>query len=320
MHITYNKPPLSIDEMIELLSSRGMVFHDTEKAKTFLSQVNYYKLSGYWTYFQDKATNNFKIPLFFENVIDIYRFDSKLRSLCFNALEKIEIALHSCFSEHMCNKYGAYWFEDDSNIQKLKNRAGILITSPDMVRSHFVKLVQENKSTQFIRNFQKKYINELPPYWILAQIIPFGSFSKLFSAIKKEDRAFIANLHNMPDTFLMNSLKNFAYTRNICAHYSRLWNKHLMITAPSVSFRQEQKYPCFYSGHDTFSLVYLISYFLHKLTPESKWCSLIKNLIDRYEAKTFDPAKQESLVSYKKMGFPDDWDKLPLFEKMLLNG
>jgi hypothetical protein len=41
------KPPLTIDQQIKLLKSRGLLINNTDYAKKILSQVNYYRLSAY---------------------------------------------------------------------------------------------------------------------------------------------------------------------------------------------------------------------------------------------------------------------------------
>ena len=76
-----NKNFKSIDEQIELLSSRGLSIEDFEKAKKFLMHNNYYRISGYTLTLRknDVFSKNATI----QNVIDIYSFDHEciLRSL-----------------------------------------------------------------------------------------------------------------------------------------------------------------------------------------------------------------------------------------------
>lgn len=50
------KKPLSIDEQISLLKTRGLVVNPDEETDiaTWLKNVNYYKLSGYWLIFEEK--------------------------------------------------------------------------------------------------------------------------------------------------------------------------------------------------------------------------------------------------------------------------
>jgi abortive infection bacteriophage resistance protein len=91
----YQKPPLSIQQQIEKLKQRGLIFHDEEKAAHYLSNISYYRLRAYTYPFQDNHDPNhpFNQAVSFDDIIDIYVFDRRLRLLVFNSIEKIEIAL-----------------------------------------------------------------------------------------------------------------------------------------------------------------------------------------------------------------------------------
>ncbi len=43
----YTKPPLSLEDQVKLLVSRGMTIPDHERAKHYLKFIGYYRLSGY---------------------------------------------------------------------------------------------------------------------------------------------------------------------------------------------------------------------------------------------------------------------------------
>lgn len=58
-----------------------------------------------------------------------------------------------------------------------------------------------------------------------------------------------------------------------------------------------------------FPIFYLLTYFLHNVSGKSKWALSVKNLIDEYAGKC-------SYVSFEEMGFPPDWENLPLFKKV----
>ena len=93
----YNKPPIDIPSQIALLKSRGLAFRDKNKAAHYLSNISYYRLRAYTYPFQEDTENDhsFKEGIFFEDIIELYVFDRKLRILVFDAIEKIEIALRT---------------------------------------------------------------------------------------------------------------------------------------------------------------------------------------------------------------------------------
>jgi hypothetical protein len=43
---TYNKPPLTFRQQVDLLVNRGLFVSDLTNAEQFLSQVNYYRLNS----------------------------------------------------------------------------------------------------------------------------------------------------------------------------------------------------------------------------------------------------------------------------------
>lgn len=90
----------SFKDQVATLESRGMIFEDKAKAEYILSQVNYYRLSGYWYSFRIMLLDNLRSDDFiegtkFDDVINIYLFDKQLRLLCLQALENIEMSLRT---------------------------------------------------------------------------------------------------------------------------------------------------------------------------------------------------------------------------------
>ena len=357
--VEYNKPAKSIDELIDLLEKRGLYIGDKGKAKHFLSMVNYYRLSGYWFNYQRKASaetryptaglsedqkedydNTFIEKVSFDNIIDIYRFDTKLRSLCLDALEKIEIACGSALCEHMCTKYGGYWFIEEEHIKDIiverdkkdedgkpvcdekgkKVKEKVKVWGIDILRERFSKLIEDNRKTACIAHFNKKYNNSYPPYWIMNTLITFGLLSKIYASIKAEDKKEIADKFQIPASVLEDILISLSNIRNICAHYGRLWNRYIVTPPPDIKFNSKvfSHYNItFHNAHNFFPVFYIVAFMLKIIAPESKWCILVNELIKRYKEKTTLIAGGKSLISFEKMGFPVGWEEYPLFEDIL---
>lgn len=91
----YAKPALSIADQIKLVESRGLTIADRAKAERFLSNVSYYRLSGYMYPFKDLATDKFTGNITFDEIADLYLFDRDLRLLIFDAIETVEIAFRT---------------------------------------------------------------------------------------------------------------------------------------------------------------------------------------------------------------------------------
>lgn len=104
---TYSRPWKSFEEQLSLLQSRGMEVPDTDEALHYLRNLGYYRLSAYWYPFRtfelkkDSASggiayirkDEFYSNTHFNDALNLYTFDKKLRALAFEALECIEVAV-----------------------------------------------------------------------------------------------------------------------------------------------------------------------------------------------------------------------------------
>lgn len=332
----FAKEAKNAKDLIDLLIERNMKITESQKeeAVEFLSLVNYYKISGYWFKFQNKwlkkedgNADKFVVPVTFQNIIDIYRFDTKLRSLCLDALEKIEICVMSQICNHMCINYGAFGYGDSQYIKSIyktnKSKDKRLVIDYASFRAEIAKIIVDNRFTDStLKNFYNKYNNKFPPFWMIAQFLTFGSIARLYSALPVKDQREIAAKLKLNSRYLESVLQALSYIRNICAHYKRLWDRSLGIVVPNIklettlreTYRYNYKFHKIPNVNDNhfFPAFYTISFLLSIITPYSKYSSLVKKLIDKYNSRT-------NLINYEKMGFPDEWEDLPLFEKMLEN-
>lgn len=82
-------------DLMALLKSRGLVISDEDKAVRYWESIGYYRLSAYMYPFlkAPKETHQYKDGTTFQQVLNLYRFDKKLRMLLLNEIEKVEIAI-----------------------------------------------------------------------------------------------------------------------------------------------------------------------------------------------------------------------------------
>ena len=81
-----NKAAREIKDQIQLLKSRGMLFHDEALADSTLHNISYYRLKGYWWDMQaDKVQHQFNANSYFEDV-DAWKI---LEIASFGTLSKI---------------------------------------------------------------------------------------------------------------------------------------------------------------------------------------------------------------------------------------
>lgn len=115
----YTKRPLTLTEQVARLKQRGLVFDDESEASAYLFNISYYRLRAYTYPFQknseDSEHNFTRKDIHFKDIIDLYCFDRRLRSLIFNAIEKIEVAVRTKIVQVYAESTGdSHWYNDES--------------------------------------------------------------------------------------------------------------------------------------------------------------------------------------------------------------
>lgn len=92
--IDYTKKPLTIAEQIARLKQRGLIFDDESEATFYLFNISYYRLRAYTYPFQENGEDcdhNFtRKDIHFEDIIALYCFDRRLRSLISMQLKRLK--------------------------------------------------------------------------------------------------------------------------------------------------------------------------------------------------------------------------------------
>ena len=307
----YNKKAISISEQVEKLKGRGLLFRDESYAELTLSRISYYRLRAYTYPFQDNKDSNhpFIKEVDFETIIELYKFDHKLRVLVFDAIEKIEIALRTQIIYKYSMQHGSHW-QMDKHLYKppFTNKRGDTI---DLFEEQMKTLKTEIKRSNetFIKHYKEKY-NEpkMPPSWMSLEVASMGALSKIYkSLITSPIKTSIAREFGLPNSYyLENWMLSFSHIRNICAHHSRLWNRRLtanlkLPNKPKYSFYNKSELSQL-NPSKVFSTLMAMNYILKVIEPD---CVFNKQLI---ELMKVCPLNQQ-----KAMGFTKDWEKHPFW-------
>lgn len=304
----FDKKPLSFQEQVTLLQSRGLVINDESRAIRHLSYISYYRLSAYMLpfkeYIGEKPINKFKKGVKWDDVISLYIFDRKLRLLIFDAIERIEVALRTEIVYILSHKYGSHWHDkkDIFSIQCFKDNSEY-----DVYEDIQKRIRKERKNTNkevFLDHYWKTYSSpQSPPSWMSIEILYLGQLSKLCQNLKnKKDLSAIANSFNLPSDVFCSWLHTLNYLRNICAHHARLWNRHMMILPSQfkskkygrwLGQKKVQQRRIYYS-------ICIIQYFLNTINPTSSFVLRLKSLLAECNISNLN------LLGY--MGFPEDWE------------
>ena len=296
--IAFQKPYTRAHDLVCLLQSRGLTVSDFAEAERYLEFIGYYRLSAYmYPLLQmPKEQHRYKPDATFSQVMMLYRFDKKLRLLIFNEIEKIEVAIRSAIVNIGCEMMGnPFWMTDSNNfIDTAKFRHTMDLIDAELHRSR----------EDFIVHFKQTYSDAYPPAWILAEVLPFGVITNIFSNIKitriKKAIARRFGLHVAP---FESWLTIVTLTRNSCCHHARVWNKQNTIR-PMLPNRIAGNWITLPT--DTLRIYFdlcIIKYFLNIISPNND----MKTKIDALLADFPD-------IDTAAMGMPRGWENEPLWQ------
>jgi len=292
----YDKGALTIQDQISQLQDRGLMITNIGLAEKYLSHISYYRLQGYWWPLQsDKKNHIFKEGSSFEQVISIYNFDSDLRLLLFDVIEKIEISLRTQLIYHMSLEYGPWWFQDT----ELFRDVPALIKTLESIREQ----VERSKET-FIKEHRKLYKNDLrfPPAWKTLELTSLGGLSRLYGNLKNtiQVKDTIAEEYGAVNhTYLPSWLQSITQIRNICAHHGRLWNKNLPGTLKLLKSPPNSWIKLVPKEHE-FQYLYvhlcILKYLIDIIHPSNRFKEKLVALLQRYPN-----------IDEKALGIKDNW-------------
>lgn len=86
----FKKSALDAGELLKLLLQRGLIIPDQKRATHYLQTIGYYRLSVYFIPFKN-SKDRFCPQANFEDILELYIFDRKLRLLALDPPERIEM-------------------------------------------------------------------------------------------------------------------------------------------------------------------------------------------------------------------------------------
>jgi len=217
----FNKSALPIAEQIDLLKHRNLTISDDKQAHHFLETIGYYRLTAYFKPFMldpNNADQGFKPGTYFSHILDLYVFDRELRLLVTDALERIEVALRATLSNVMSIQHGPHWYLEPD-----------LFSNPYQYQA-FLQEATEHLSRSkeaFIQAYYQSHHNpKHPPSWMVMECLSFGTVSKMYANIKHRTlRKQVGDKLGQFSEVIKSWMKALTYTRNICAHHARLWDR-----------------------------------------------------------------------------------------------
>ena len=307
MLVTYVKPPLTFAQQITRLEKKGMFFDDKNLAEAKLASISYYRLSGYWYPFrirndQNIVTSPFQNGTNFNEVVSLYEFDRKLRSLILDAIERVEIAVRTQFTYQMGHRYGAFGYTDKGNFHSKFDHQKWLGKIENEVSW---------STDDFIEHYSLKY-KGFPkvPIWMLTEVISLGALSVGYRGLINdraqgiEDKKLISKHFSLHHKKLGDWLHTLTYVRNICAHHGRLWNRSLAIK-PDRTKDANWLPPMTPRNDRIFYVLLMLRHLLKETGNGNDWAVEVNNILEPLAAER----KWRSA-----MGLPENWREHPLWK------
>jgi abortive infection bacteriophage resistance protein len=285
----FNKPAIPIADQISLLKQKNLIIDNIDEAEHHLTVIGYYRLMIYFKPFmasKNVSSTQFEKGTLFSDVLNFYIFDRELRLLVIDALERIEVAFRTSISNTMSLKYGAHWYLDPKLFVQPTQHEFFL----EEIKSHLKRSHED-----FIKSYYLQYQHpEHPPSWMVMECISFGTISKIYSNIKDRSvRKTIGDTLGQYSEVIKSWMRSLTYTRNLCAHHSRLWNR-FFVNKPQVNldvtFERNQS-PFYLQAH-------IIQTLLTQISPGNHW-----------NDKLYRHFLAHPHVAYIDMGFETDWEK-----------
>ena len=314
----------TINEQIDILKNRGLIFNDENKAKQLLFSNNYYNvINGYKDLFIATETkDNFISGTTFEEIYYLYDFDKKIKDIFLEYILKVENNLRSYIAYYFSMHHGNDNYLKLDSFETLNNISNVLPeTKKNKIRNIQNLIGTIHKEIGKTIN-TKEYINHylvdygFIPLWVLVNILSFGILSKFLELMKQNERIQISQHFNILENELIQYTKLLAYFRNLCAHDDRIYNvkvpKYLYI--PDNIYHSLLKLPklnsmYMYGKNDLFALFITLKVMLSEKE--------FNTLYNKINGRIISLSKNLNVVSIKDvlniMNFPPNWQEIKKF-------
>ena len=197
-----------------------MAFDDEGKAKEILLDVGYYRLGFYSFPFEIKfpcleyRDHKLKPGTTFKSVYDLYEFDTKLRRLLLNALDRIEVNIRTKLIYNISLLYidDPCWFV---------NRKYVVSKFANDFEEQVYASMRKNP---IIQHHHANHPGIYAPAWKTIEFMTIGNIITLYDSLKEpEAKDLVANAYGCSRGVFYNYMETIRVLRNKCAHGSCIY-------------------------------------------------------------------------------------------------
>lgn len=316
----FSKPAHSIGQQLTTLRRRGLALPDEGRARHYLANISYFRLSAYTRPFYQPGQDlhRFLAGTAFDDVLRLYVFDRELRLLLLDAIERLEVALRAQLANTLAEHHGPHGYLNPAIFDTRYNHAWLLEKLDNAVKGREVE--------SFLTHYRQKYQNapNQPPIWMAVEILTFKEVSTLLARLRlPKDTQRIEGHFGWKIPVLRSWFRSLSDLRNVCAHHGRVWNREFG-SRPEMPRKIRRNWPDIPANIETGShdhpeqrldprrRLYLqlvvIESLMQVVSPSSQWAERLVGLLDHYPE-----------ISRPHMGFPGHWDTEPFWREAVQN-
>lgn len=280
------------EELIDYLSSKGVVITDKKDALQKIERYTYYSIvNSYKSIFKDK-NNNYINDVCFDEIYALFEFDKNLKNIMLKFCLEIETVIKSAMANQISKVYGVKDYLNTSNWDNS--------IDDDIKEILFEKINNEIKKDYKVHTAVTHYIDKygfVPPF-VLVKILTFGVASSYYGLLKQSDRQAIAKYFKISDKLLKQILKNLTTIRNIAAHSDRLYNY------TSKFYLSFKLIDSTYMKQDNITNLYMVIRCMEKLLTKEQYEKLYNSILEEISKLGEKLNSIEISNIIQRMGFP----------------
>ncbi len=282
----------SNEELIDYLSSKGVVISNKDETLKKIERYTYYSIVNTYKSIFKNENGEYIGNVSFDEIYAVFEFDKDLKNILLKYCLEIEIVIKSIMSNQISKVYGVKNYLNISNWDA-KIDIGI--------KENLLKKINNEIEKDYnVHNAVTHYIDKygfVPPF-VLVKILTFGVASSYYGLLRQADRQAVAKYFKISDKLLKQILKNLTTVRNVAAHSDRLYT---YTSKFYLSFKLIDKE---YKKSDNITNLYMVVRCMEKLLLKEQYeelCNAIYNEINKLEEKlTSIPITKITEI----MGFP----------------
>ncbi|MCF5468894.1 Abi family protein [Pseudomonas syringae] len=299
--ILFDKPAKTPHALLLHLRKKGLDTRgQTQKALRALQFIGHYRLLIYMRPLQDSG-KQFYPAVQFDDILALYDFDRRLRLLCLDGIDRIEVAFRSLIANTLANNRacGPHFYLNAIHFRNM-----------DEHRAFLKQVMGLRGQSLAIQHYYNNYNTPaFPPIWVVLEQMTIGQLSRLFAGLHLDHKKKIAACFGYNEGVLSSWLKSLTLLRNISAHHSRLWNTSITSDTPQFAKSIKAEFPTEADRGRLFARAVAVQALLQVIDPTADWKHRFKALMVELPVLTLEKAG----LTPAALGLPTGWETRPFW-------